>query len=53
MVARLQLRPSEAAPVSRRELVHVLAALDDDEFASLVDEARGPVPTQGVARGGE
>lgn len=41
MATRLKLRPDEDAPISRRDVVHVLAALDDDEFRELVDEARG------------
>lgn len=52
MVTKLGLRPRET-PVTRRDLVHVLAALDDDEFDALVDEARGSSLTEGVARGGK
>lgn len=40
MVIRLQAKPAET-PVGRREVVQVLAALDDDEFRSVLDEARG------------
>ena len=52
MVTRLKLRPTEA-PISRRDVVHVLAALDDDEFRELVDEARGSsvIPAERTARG--
>lgn len=40
MVMRLKARPTET-PVGRRDIVQVLASLDDDEFRALVDEARG------------
>lgn len=40
-------------PVRRRDVVQVLAALDEDEFRILVAEARGVplVPAEGVTRG--
>lgn len=41
MAMRLKARPTETA-VGRRDIVQVLASLDDEEFRSLVDEARGP-----------
>lgn len=40
MVMRLKARPAETL-VGRRDIVQLLASLDDDEFQVLVDEARG------------
>ena len=37
---RLKTKPTET-PVGRRDIVQVLAALDDTEFRSVLDEARG------------
>lgn len=41
MGMKLRTRPTEAPPVGRRDIVQVLAALDDDEFRAVADEARG------------
>lgn len=40
MAMRLRPKPTEAE-VGRRDLVQVLAAMDDDEFRAVADEARG------------
>lgn len=40
MAMRLKLKPSEVSPVGRRDIVQVLAALEDAELRALLDEAR-------------